>query len=99
VVDDCVSINSYTSSSACLNHVTEFSSISVARIQLIADWLIVEPPRVKLTILRPLIREDTLLRWEHFDSHPAHLTKRGAFSLDICIRPAEHLKDSSLLTL
>ena len=72
VVDNCISIDADTSSSASLDHVTELLSVTVATIQSVADWLIVEPPGVKLSILRPFIREDTFLGWEHLDTHPSH---------------------------
>ena len=73
VVDNCISIDTDTSSSASLDHVTELLSVAVATIQSVADRLVVEPPGVKFTILRPFIREDTFLRREDLDTHPSHL--------------------------
>jgi hypothetical protein len=99
MVDNCISIDTDTSSSASLDHVTELLSVTVATIQSIADWLVVEPPGVKFTILRPFIREDTFLRWEHLDTHPSHLAKCSALSLDVGIWPAKHFDDSSLLSI
>ena len=99
MVDNCISIDTDTSSSASLDHVTELLSVTVATIQSVADWLVVEPPGVKFTILRPFIREDTFLRRENFDTHPSHLAKCSALSLDVGIWPAEHFDDSSLLSI
>jgi hypothetical protein len=99
VVHNCVSIDTDTCSSASLDHITELLSVTVATIQFVADRLVVEPPGVKFTILRPFIREDTFLRWEHLDTHPTHLAKCSALSLDVGIRPAEHFDDSSLLSI
>jgi hypothetical protein len=65
--------------------------------QLIADRLIIEPPRIELSILRPFVGENAFLRRENFDSHPSHLSKGSAFCLDISIGPTEHLEDSTLL--
>ena len=73
VVDNCISIDTDSSSSASLDHVTELLSVAVATIQSVADRLVVEPPGVKFTILRPFIREDTFLRREDLDTHPSHL--------------------------
>lgn len=99
VVHNCVSIDTDTCSSASLDHVTELLSVTVATIQFVADRLVVEPPGVKFTILRPFIREDTFLRWEHLDTHPSHLAKCSALSLDVGIWPAEHFDDGSLLPI
>ena len=66
--------------------------------QFVRDRLVVEPPRVELTILRPFIWEDGFLRREDLYTHPSHFTKRGTFLLDVSIGPAEHFNDSTLLT-
>jgi len=66
--------------------------------QFIGDRLVVEPPRVKLSILRPFIREYGFLRREDFDSHPAHFAKRRALLLDVSVWPSEHLNDRALLS-
>lgn len=99
VVNDGISIDANTFRSASLNQITKLFSCSMTTRQLVADGLIVEPPRVQLSILRPLIREDTFLRWENFDSHPTHLSKRSALFLDVSIWPSKHFKNSSLLAL
>lgn len=99
VVDNCISIDTDTSSSASLDHVTELLSVTMATIQSVADGLVVEPPGVKFTILRPFIREDTFLRREDLDTHPSHLAKCSALSLYVGIWPAEHFDDGSLLTI
>lgn len=99
VVYNCVSIDTDTCSSASLDHVTELLSVTVATIQSVADRLVVEPPGIKFTILRPFIREDTFLRREHLYTHPSHFAKCSALSLDVGIWPAEHFDDSSLLSI
>jgi hypothetical protein len=43
-------------------------------VKLIADGLIIEPPRVKFTILGPFEGENRFLRREDFHSHPSHFT-------------------------
>ena len=99
MVDNCIGVNTDASSSARLDHVTELFSVTVATFQFVADGLVVEIPRVKFTILRPFIRKDTFLRWENLDTHPSHLAKCSALSLDVGIRPAEHFDDGSLLSI
>ena len=66
--------------------------------QFIGDRLVVEPPGVEFSILRPFIREYGFLRWKHFDSHPAHLAEGCALLLDVSIWPSEHLNDRALLS-
>jgi hypothetical protein len=98
MVNNSIGVDSNSSSSASLDHITELLSGSMTAVKLVAGWLVVEPPWVELAILRPLVREDTLLRRENFDSHPAHLTESRAFSLDISVGPAKHFKDSAFLS-
>lgn len=36
---------------------------------------------------------------ENFDAHPAHLAKGLALSLNVLVGPAEHLNDTTFLTI
>jgi hypothetical protein len=99
VVDNGVGINANSGLATGLNHVTELSAGSVARVKSIGDWLVVEPPGVQLSVLRPCIREYRLLRREHLDSHPTHFAKSSALVLNVSPRPSEHFDDSTLLAL
>jgi len=66
---------------------------------LVGDWLIHEPPWVELTILWPLIRLDSFLRWENFHSHIASFGKESALVFDISVWPSEKLNDGTLLSI
>jgi hypothetical protein len=99
VVHNSVSVDTHTSSSASLNHVTELFARAATTLKLVRNRLIVKPPRVKLSILRPLVRKDGLGNWENFDAHPALLSEVGAFFLDVSVRPAKHLNNTTLLTV
>lgn len=99
MINNGVGIDTDSSCSAGLDHIAELLSRTVATIKSVAHWLIVEPPGVKLSVLGPFHREDTLLRREYLNSHPAHLAERRAFSLDVSIGPSEHLNDGTLLPL
>ena len=99
VVDNGVSVNAYTLSAASLNQIAELFSGSVTTVQLVGSWLIVEPPRIKLTVLRPLVAEDRLHHWENSDSHPASLRQIRALLLNVSMRPSKHLNNTSLLSI
>lgn len=70
----------------------------MAATELVRNWLIVEPPRVQFSILRPFIGKHALLGREDLNSHPSSLAKMCTFLLDISIRPSEELNDTALLT-
>jgi hypothetical protein len=55
MVNNCISIDTNTSSTASLNQIAKFLSGSVTSRKLVRYRLIVEPPWVKLSILRPFI--------------------------------------------
>jgi len=61
--------------------------------------LIDEVPWVELTVLWPFVREECLLRWEHFHSHVSSFAKEGAFFLDVVVRPSKQLNNGSFLSI
>mmetsp|Transcript_14716 Transcript_14716/g.18480 ORF Transcript_14716/g.18480 Transcript_14716/m.18480 type:complete len:490 (+) Transcript_14716:575-2044(+) len=97
VVDDGIGVDSDTSSSASLDHIAKLLAGATTAFELVRCRLIVEPPRVQFTVLRPFVREDRLTNWEDLDAHPALLSKVLALLLDIVVRPAEHFDDCALL--
>jgi len=99
VVGDGISVNSNTSSSASLDHISELLSGSVSSIEFVGSWLIHEVPWVKLTILWPLVGENRFLWWENFDSHVPSFAKELALLSDVSIWPSKHLNDGSLLSI
>jgi hypothetical protein len=99
VVDNSISVNTDASSSASLDHVTELFTAAMTTSKLVRDWLVVEPPRIKLTVLRPLVAEDRLHHWENSDSHPASLRQIRALLLNVSMRPSKHLNNTSLLSI
>lgn len=99
VIYDGVCVDADASCTTGLDHVAELLTGSVTSVQFVGDWLIVEPPGVKLTILRPLVAEDRLRNWENFYAHPAHLGQVRALLFDVLMRPSEHLDNASLLAV
>lgn len=98
VIDDGVGVNPETEATACLDHISQFLSGSMTTVKFIRNGLIVEPPRIQLTILRPFEGEDRFLRREDLNSHPASFGDRGTLLFNISVRPAEEFDDSTLLT-
>ena len=99
VVDNSVSVDAHTSSSASLNHVAELFARAATTLKLVRDGLIVEVPGVEFSILRPLVGEDGLRDRENLDTHPALLGQVSALFLDVSVGPAEHLHDATLLAV
>jgi hypothetical protein len=60
--------------------------------------LIDEVPWVEFAILGVVVVHDSLLRWVHLHSKVPHLCNSRTLLLDLSVRPAEQLNDSSLLT-
>jgi hypothetical protein len=71
----------------------------VSTVQFVADRLVVEPPWVEFSILRPFHRDDSFLRWEDLNSHPAHFTKVWAFLFNILVGPSKKFDNTSLLAV
>ena len=89
MVDDSISVYSDTSSSAGLNHVSEFVPVSVSAIKFVRYWLVHEVPRVELSVLGPLVGEEGLVGREDLDSHPSHLSQLGTFIFNVSVGPPE----------
>ena len=98
MVNDSIGVDSNTSCSAGLDHISELISCSHSAVKLVGSWLINEPPWVELTLLWPNVSCDRFLWWENFDSHVSGLTKELALFLDISVWPSKELDNSSLLT-
>jgi hypothetical protein len=95
---NCICKYSHSSCSASLNHITEFLSRSMTSLQLVTHRLIVEPPRVKLTLLRPFKGKDTFLRREYLKAHPTHLSERFTLVFNVRIGPSEEFDDCTFLS-
>lgn len=99
VIDNSVSIDSHTSCSASLDHITELLTGSTTTLEFIGSGLIVPPPGVELTVLRPFEGECRLGDWVNFDAHPALFAQVFALLSHISVRPSKHLDDATLLTI
>lgn len=99
MVDNSIGINTNTSSTACLDHVTQFVSGSHSRVKFIGNRLINKEPGIQLAILRPLIRHEGFIWWEHLDSHVTSLGKERTLFLDVSVRPSKEFYDSTFLSI
>ena len=99
VVHDGICVDSDTCSSACLDHIAELLACTTSTLELVGDRLVIEPPRVELTVLRPFVREYRLHSGEDFNSHPTLLSQKGALFFNISMRPSEHLDNTALLSV
>lgn len=97
MIDDSIGVNTDASGSASLDHVTKLFAGATTALELVGSGLIVEPPGVELTLLRPLIREGRLADREDLDAHPALFSQILALFFNVSVRPAEHLDDGTLL--
>ena len=99
VVHDGICVDSDTCSSACLDHVAELLSCATSTLEFVRDRLVIEPPWVELTILRPFVREYGLHGRENFHTHPSLLRQVGALLLDISMGPSKQLYNTALLSI
>ena len=99
VIDNSVSIDSHTSCSASLDHITELIARTTTTLELIGSGLIVPPPGVEFTVLRPFEGECRLSDWVNFDAHPALFAQVFALLSYISVRPAKHFDDATFLTI
>ena len=99
VVHDGICVDSDTCSSACLDHIAELLSGATSTLEFVRDRLVIEPPWVELTVLRPLVGEHGLHGGEDLDTHPALFGQIGALLLDVSMRPSKHLDDTALLSV
>lgn len=99
VIDNGIGVDADTSSSASLNHVTKLLSRAAATSKFVGNWLIVKPPRIKFTVLGPLIGEYRLRDGENLYAHPASLGQVLTLLLNVLVRPAEHFYNSTFLAV
>lgn len=99
MVDNGVSVDAHTFAAASGDQVTEVVTGTAATLQVVRDGLIVEPPGVKFSVLGPFVSHNRLHSGENLDTHPAHSSDSFAFLFNISVRPAEHLNNSTLLTI
>ena len=97
VVHNSISVDTNASSSASLDHVPELFARATSSLEFVGSGLVVEPPGVELSTLRPAVGEDGLADGEDLDAHPALLGKILALFLNVSMRPTEHLNNGTLL--
>jgi hypothetical protein len=99
MVNNSVGVDTDTVGAAGGDKAAESFARSTATLEVVSNGLIVEVPGVELTLLGPFIGHDWLHGGEDLDAHPAHLSESLTLGLDVLMRPAEHLDDTSLLTV
>ena len=97
VVHDGVGVDPNSEGAAGVDHGTKLIAGAHAALELVADGLIHEVPRIH-DVLEGLGAHDLLLRRKDLDAHVASVGEELALLLHVLVRPAEELDNGSLLT-
>ena len=98
VVYDGIRVNSHVLRSTSFDHFSELVSCSQSAWKLIWNRLILEPPGVDFSVLRPFVCHDVLIWWKYLDSHVPRLLEEFAFLFNFFVRPSKQLNNGSSLT-
>jgi hypothetical protein len=99
VVNDGIGVDANTVGAASLDEAAEGITRAAATLKVVSNGLVVEVPGVELTFLGPFVRHDGLHGGENLDSHPSHFAEGFALSLNVSMRPAKQLNDTTLLAI